>query len=362
MDKVLKSCFPKKVLWRLTLTNIIVIAIFIILSSWAIYNTACFLVDGMGQINAQKQNEFNTTLFQYLWLFSVSVIIMGSVVHFYLTTKLIKPLNRLIESTKIMKQGHYPEPIKVKSDGEIEQLILHFNELVQQLKNNQQFRQKLISDLSHEFRTPLSNLNGYLNALSNGVIEGNPKLYESLQQESKRLTHMVEQFEILKEWDYASIQNFTERQHVDMRLLIEQSVEMFKWLLDQRGIKVELQTEYGIVTVINGGIPQVISNLIDNAIRYYEGTGPIIIKGEALDEDYLVTVSGPSQRISDLDQERIFERFYRTDSSRNSETGGTGLGLSISKEIVEHHNGKIGLLSNQNYNSFWFTLPLGRTT
>src|SRR5690606_34766476 len=77
MDKVLKSCFPKKVLWRLTLTNIIVIATFIILSSWAIYNTACFLVEGMGQINAQKQNEFNTTLFQYLWIFSVSVIIMG---------------------------------------------------------------------------------------------------------------------------------------------------------------------------------------------------------------------------------------------------------------------------------------------
>ncbi|WP_106497982.1 sensor histidine kinase [Lentibacillus sp. Marseille-P4043] len=358
MNKHRKTWFPKQILWRLTFTNIIIIASFIALSSWAIYNTACFLADGMGTMDSQKQGQFDATLFQYLWVFSISAIVIGSLIHFYFTKKLIHPIRELIESTKQMKQGQYPNPLVVNSDDETGQLINHFNDLVEQLKNNQQYRQKLVSDLSHELRTPLSNLNGYLNALKSGVISGDKQLYQSLHEELKRLISLVEQFEQLKEWDYLSKQTFSQKEPLDMVMLVEQTVEMFHWSLRSAGIEVKVQTKSGVVNVYDGGIPQVISNLIDNAIRYYQGIEPIIVTGENLSTEYKVSVSGPGQIIPLSEQSRIFERFYRVDPSRARDTGGTGLGLAISKEIVDHHNGQIGIRSNGTYHTFWFTLPL----
>src|SRR5699024_10312983 len=135
--------------------------------------------------NEANQKQFDSTLYYYLWIFSFIAIIIGSIIHYYLTKKTIRPLKRLTESTKSMKEGNYPKPLEVTTNDEIGQLTSHFNGLIQQLKNNHEHRQKLVTDLSHELRTPLSNLNGYLYALKNGVIEGEEELYESLYEESE---------------------------------------------------------------------------------------------------------------------------------------------------------------------------------
>ncbi|WP_461176712.1 HAMP domain-containing sensor histidine kinase [Virgibacillus ainsalahensis] len=362
MNKFGKSWLPKRFLWRLSITNTIVITAFIVLSGWSIYHTACSLADGMGSMNAQKQGQFESVLFQYLWIFSATAIVIGSITHFYITRKLTEPLNKLIESTKSMKTGHYPDPIDVKSKDETGQLIGHFNDMVHQLKMNEEHRQKAISDLSHEFRTPLSNLNGYLNALSSGVIDGDEKLYKALYDESQRLTSMVQQLEQLKEWDYISNQTFLEKAPIDMHLTIEQSVEMFHWTLENAGISVVVDSKHGVANVDDGSISQVIGNLLDNAIRYYQGTDPIFVKGETLNNAYRVSVAGQGQPIPAEELDRIFERFYRTDTSRSYYSGGTGLGLAISKEIIEHHGGKIGVESYGNFHTFWFTLPLWSQT
>ncbi|WP_174616334.1 sensor histidine kinase [Virgibacillus ihumii] len=358
MNKHNRSWLPKQFLWRLSITNIIVITAFIILSSWSIYNTACSLADGLGTLSNQKQKQFNSILFQYLWIFSIAAIVIGSLVHFYITKKLIDPLRELIKSTKRMKEGRYPEPLAVKSNDETGELIGQFNDLIQQIKVNQEQRQKLVSDLSHEFRTPLSNLNGYLNALSNGVIEGDENLFQDLYDESRRLTNMVKQLEQLKEWDYISNQKFFEKESSDMHQIVRQSAEMFYWSLEKARIRIDVQSDHGIVKVDHGGISQVISNLIENAIQYYEGAGPIQINGLKQDSNYKVTVSGPGQPIPAAEHSEIFERFHRTDFSRSKFSGGTGLGLAISKEIIERHNGNIGVQSNGDIHTFWITLPL----
>lgn len=328
------------------------------LSSWAIYHTACFLVDGMETGSGWSQELFNSTLFNYLLIFSIIAIVAGSLIHFYLTKKLIQPLRELIESTKSMKHGHYPRPIEVKSEDEIGELIDHFNGLVQQLIDTQQNREKFVSDLSHEFRTPLSNLEGYLNALKNGVIEGDQKLYHSLLNESKRLTQMLEQLELLKEWNDLSQQSYIENEIVDINSVITQSVKMFDWLLKDRDMSVDVQVKHAKINANYEGILQVMSNLIDNAIYYYQGTEPIVIKGVIDQETYIVSITGPGQEIPLEYQNSIFERFYRIDPSRNRETGGTGLGLAIIKEIVEQHHGKVGLQSDGTNHTFWFSLPL----
>lgn len=333
------------------------IVAFVMLSSWAIYNTACTLADGMLSTNGQKQSQFRTTLYQYLWIFSITAVIIGSIIHYFLMRKITQPLRELIESTKKMKQGQYPKPIPAKEDGEIGELIRHFNDFSLQLETNEQHRKKLVSDLSHEFRTPLTNLNGYLRALQNGIIEGDKRLYQALYEESSKLTQLVEQMEKLKEWDDMQSRTFEDKEAVELQDFIEKSMEIFYLSLEQKNIKIEIDVESAIIDINRTSISQVISNLLDNAIRYYRGEGPIVVQGEKLSSAYKVSVTGPGQALSELEREKIFERFYRTEPSRSRELGGSGLGLAISKEIIERHCGEIGIYSKENLHTFWFILP-----
>ncbi|WP_010529488.1 sensor histidine kinase [Lentibacillus jeotgali] len=358
LHKWIKSVFPKGFLWQLSALNIVIVASAIILSGLAIYNTACFLVDAMGYLNDQQQRQFNSILFNYLLIFAVTTIVSGSLLHFYLTKKLTKPIRNLIESAKQLKKGEYPEPVKNTAQGEVGELTAHFNGLISQLKANDEGRQKLVSDISHELRTPLTNLNGYLQALENGDIKGNTDLYHALHKESKRLTDIIEQIELLKEWGDVSSRPYSDHDEADMANLIEQCIAMFQWKLKQEHLKISVKTDPCTLSLHPEGIQQVITNLIENAIHYYQGEGSISVKGKLGDRFYRVSVSGPSEKIPKEEQHGIFERFYRLDTSRSRETGGSGLGLAIAKEIIEQHNGKIGLNTEANINTFWFELPI----
>lgn len=347
----LKRIIPKRFLWRLTLMNVLVIAPTIGISSWAVYNTACFLVEGSGYFNAEGQLQFNRVLYRYLWLFSLLTFVLSSLLQFYFTKKLIAPIRDVIESTKTMKKGEYPDPIRVTSEDEIGELVAHYNELIQQLRTNDTERKKHVADLSHEIRTPLANVNGYLHALKSGIIEADKKLFESLYEESNRLTTMVQQLDKLQEWDYLAAQKITQKETVEIEEQLTQCIAMFSWRLEQENIPLIIDVQSESLFVYVAGIQQVLSNLLENAIDYYRGTGAISIKGEARDSMYIITVSGPGEKITN--NEKLFERFYRGNSENKK---GSGLGLAIVKEIVENSGGEVGFAEKDGNNCFWFTI------
>lgn len=336
----------------------IVVVVVMSIGGWAIYHTACYLVEGIGHLSVHRQKYFNATLLQYLWIFSISIIVSGGTLHFYFTKKLIKPIRDMIDSTKMVKKGEYPQPLNVSSQDEIGELLIHYNELIEQIQSNDLYRKKFMADFSHEFRTPLSNLQGYLDALRNGMITGDVELYESLHHESTRLTLLLTQFEQLQEWDNLDSQKIVKKENIDINHLIKQSVAMFELRLSEANIPIQLSVIPKSLFVQRDGIQQVISNLLDNAIRYYEGNENIILTGEIFGEVYRVSVSGQSQQIPTSEIDQIFNRFYRIDDSRSRETGGSGLGLAIAKEIVQSHGGKIGVEKVNDRNIFWFTIPL----
>lgn len=328
------------------------------ISGWALYNTACFLAAGVGNLDVQRQQQFNSILRNYLWIFMITVAFLGSFLHYYLIKRLTKPIRSLIESTEQLRHGHYPELVKVYKHDEIGQLVIEYNGLITQLEKNEQQRRKLVTDLSHEIRTPLTNLNGYLQALKNGDIIGDKELFGSLHQESSRLSQMINQFEQLKEWDYIAAQSIVKKETHDIAKVLSQCVAMFDRESLQKNIPIQQEVVPCKLYMNNGGIQQVISNLLDNAIRYYEGTGPILLTGEKQEKGYYISVTGPSNSIPEIEKENIFRRFYRLDASRSRMTGGSGLGLAISKEIVErHHQGEIGIETTGNRNRFWVVIP-----
>lgn len=356
--KYLTSLIPSGFLWRLTFLNILIIVAATAISGWAIYNTACFLAAGVGNLDAERQQQFNSTLLNYLWIFMIMAALTGSILHYYLIKRLIKPIRSLILSTEQLRLGHYPEPVKIYKDDEIGQLVKQYNELIAQLQMNETQQKKLVSDLSHEIRTPLSNLNGYLQALKEGDIIGDKKLFSSLHQESKRLSQMIEQLEQLKEWDHLSARSIVLKETKEIENILTQCVAMFDWTRKQKNIPIQLDVESCKLSIHIEGIQQVVSNLLENAIRYYEGIGPIVVMGEKQGNGYRISITGPSKPIPDEEKENVFRRFYRLDSSRSRMTGGSGLGLAITKEIVErHHHGEIGIETTINSNTFWVELP-----
>lgn len=312
----------------------------------------------MGNMNSIEQAQFNSLLFNYLLIFVVLTIIAGSLLHYYMTKKLVNPVQNLIKSTKKIKRGEYHEPVSTSAHGEIRELTVHFNGMIEQLKRNDADRSKMISDLSHELRTPLTNLNGYLKALRDGNIKGDSELYHSLLKESKRITEMIEQMELLKEWGEISSQEYIEYEERNIAELIRQSVDMFWVHLEREKMQIAVDTDDCEFRMHSDGVQQVMTNLIDNAVNYHQGDESIQIKGRFQNELYHVSVKSYGPAIPDAQQARIFERLYRMDTSRNRETGGHGLGLAIAKEIIDRHNGEIDVISEDGINTFWFTLPV----
>lgn len=360
-NKWFTSLLPFGFLWRLTFLNTLVIIIATAFSGWAIYNTACFLAAGVGDFDSARQQHFNRTLLGYLWVFMFIVAITASVLHFFLTKRLLKPIHSLMASTEQLKQGHYPDPIEVYKRDEIGQLVIQYNELIKQLQMNEQHRKTFVSDLSHEIRTPLANLDGYLQALKDGAITGDEALFTSLHQEANRLSQMVAQLEQLKEWDHVSAQLFSNKKATDISEVVKQCASMFQWTLDQKNIALQVHAAPCTLSIHVEGIQQAISNLLDNAILYYEGTGPIVLTGEVQDSHYKIAISGPGHPIQEAEKDNVFKRFYRLDSSRSRDTGGSGLGLAITKKIVEqHHQGEIGIETTYDSNTFWIMLLRGK--
>lgn len=242
----------------------------------------------------------------------------------------------------------------VRNNDEIGALTASFNQLTKHLKEIEERRTKLLTDLAHELRTPLSNLNGYLEGLSHGVIEGTPELYESLHLETKRLIDMINQLDELSEWEDRQIGT----SEVAIKPVILNSFQLFAWILADQSIEYELDIEEATLPLNQLAIQQVLMNLIQNAIQYRVNGAPLTLRGEKRRSTYYVSITGEGQPLTDAQKRRLFERFYRVESSRNRELGGSGLGLSLVREIIHSHDGTVGVTSEGDVHTFWFELPL----
>ena len=348
----------KHLTMKLVMVNGLVIAVVIWLAGVSVKDFACMVVAQYELVGEEKSRFFNETMEFYLWRASVLAILVAAVIHYVFIRKILSPLKRLTKSTRLMIEGHYPEPIEPSSHDEIGQLTRHFNELAKTLKRTEENRKRLLSNISHELRTPLSNLNGYLEALSSGVMEGNRELYQSLLEESQYLTRLVEQLHHLTVWE-ARRNISLDQTEIKIHELLQQTIQAFQLESDKAGVSLDVSIQEGVVLGEEDGIKQVMNNLLKNAFMYNTGN-EIKITGKREQKQYRITVSNMGESIPGEARDLVFERFYRVDPSRHREKdrNGTGLGLAIVKEIVERFGGQVGLHSDGNLHNFWVTLPL----
>ncbi|MHB1654320.1 MAG: sensor histidine kinase [Desulfitobacteriaceae bacterium] len=338
------------------LINLLVIAIVIWIAGVSVKDFSCLLVNQYQLVGRESSNLFDRTMQFYLLRASLLAVIVAGILYYYLVKKLILPLQRLGISTQKLAQGEFQPCPEIPSEDEIGRLIAAFNHLALKLQQTEELRKKMVSDIAHELRTPLTNINGYLEALSSGVIQGDPELYQSLHEEALHLTGLVEQLHQLNIWESKRLGQ-GELQKIPMETVIETTLKSFE--LELRNKKIESQANIQAAHVLGNkeGLKQVLTNLLKNVLNYDQG-GWVKIDGKPLGYAYKVMVTNVGQPIPTDKADQVFERFYRLDSSRNRKTGGSGLGLAIMKEIIEQHGGEVGLISRGDEHSFWFTVPL----
>ncbi len=288
--------------------------------------------------------------------------ILAGLVLFLILRGMLKPLGRLTDAARAMAEGDFAVRVpETRSTREVAELSAAFNSMADELSEVEDSRREFVANVSHELRSPITAISGYIEGMRDGVIppEQHEKYLAIVSDESKRLSHLIGELLALSrlERDDAAL-SLTDFDVCDLleRVFLRRTGD-----LEKRGMDVDcdFDPEPCFVRADMARIDQVLVNLIDNAIKFTPDGGVITLRVRAESGLCTVTVQDNGVGVLPEDRPRVFERFFTADRAHTSGKG-TGLGLSICQRILEMHGQKIRLLDTQEGAAFAFTLPLAK--
>ena len=280
---------------------------------------------------------------------------------FFMSNNIIDPVRNLQKAAGRIMKGDFSQTIEVEHNDEIGQLTQSFNEMTKELKELDTLQSDFIANISHDFRSPLTSIKGYLEAMMDGTIP--PEQYSKYMQivldETNRLTKMTNNILDLTKMENGQIElnrtNFEVNDTIiKLALGLEQRVE-------EKNIEMDFQflQEKMFVHADKDLIQRVIYNLMDNALKFSSQGGKITIETSVVGKKALISVTDTGIGISEESLPYVFERFHKGDRSRGKDKKGTGLGLTIAKQIIVTHQEDISVHSKMGEGTtFQFTLPL----
>jgi two-component system sensor histidine kinase BaeS len=278
------------------------------------------------------------------------------------TQTLLKPLSSLNDAMQRMKHGELEQVVPNKSNDELGDVIEGFNQMSSALAASNARRDQMTADIAHELRSPLTVINGYLEAMQDGSLAPTPTRLGIIQQEVSQLNRLVTDLRTLALADAGQLD--INKAEIDLQTLFQHLSNAHVLQAQSKNIELTFEKSQNLKKIYadEGRILQVLSNLITNAIRHtYEG-GRITVSGDLVNNKAVIKVADSGEGIPENDLDFVFDRFYRVDPSRQSTSGESGLGLSIVKALVEAHGGLVSVQSEVGTGTiFTFTLPV-RTT
>ncbi len=288
---------------------------------------------------------------------AVVVAALASVVlAIVLARMLAHPLAEVGAAARRVAAGDYAARVPREGPEEIVSLADSFNQMATSLERQEAMRRDFIANAAHELRTPLTNLQGYLEALRDGVITPDRATYDSLWDEADRLVRLSHSLDALAEGDAATTPPQVEE--LDLSTAIRAALDLAEPTLERAGLRVVVEIPERLPARANPDhLAQVLGNLLSNAARYTPAGGTVTVRAEQRASDLLVSISNTGEGIPTDDLDRVFERFYRVEKSRDRARGGAGIGLAIVKQLIEAEGGQVGADSSEGQTRFWFSLP-----
>ncbi|EHK2363517.1 TPA: HAMP domain-containing histidine kinase [Clostridium perfringens] len=287
----------------------------------------------------------------------VLLILASTIMGFIISRSITRPINKLMTKAKYISKGEYDKKIEINTDIlEINDLINSINNLSQSIKEQENIRKRLTGDISHELKTPLTNIQSHLEAMIDGIWEPTEERLLSVKEEAERLSSLVSDMQKLNKYDESSIK--LKKDNVNISDIICFVIFQFYNLAKSKNIKIEYEKKNINLYCDKDKITQALVNILSNAIRYSNEGSTIFIEEKLKDNKVIISIEDQGIGISEEDLKYVFERFYRADKSRTRATGGTGIGLTIVKSIVSSHGGEVKLESKLGEGSkFTIILP-----
>ncbi len=285
----------------------------------------------------------------------IVAVFLGTIISFQIT----RPLIRLRKAAQAYAEGDWEVRVPVKKRDEIGKVAESFNQMAQKLGEQEQLRRQMVADVAHELRTPLTVMNSNLEAMLDGLLEPDPTELGELHDEVQRLTRLIDDLRFLSLADAGQLPLY--KQTLDVCDLLKTVVARLASLAQMKDVELICDTSVTPLLVYADGdkLQQAFSNLIDNAIRHTPNGGSIRVTAVSEQKMVHITVSDTGPGIPADELPYLFDRFWRSDKSRNRDYGGSGIGLSIVQQVAQLHEGSIQAVSPDKLGaSFTISLPL----
>lgn len=317
-----------------------------------------------GLLLITSTDDIRQTLRMYnriIWLITLFEVILVLIITYALTQRIITPIKKLASVSRKIAEGDFSEkiPMPLNSNDEIGELIASFNYMTEKLENLEMMRKSFISNVSHELRSPLTSIRGFIEGILDRTIPDDKRdFYLNLvREEVIKLNNLINQLLELSRLEWGKI-NLNLSTFKIYSVVAEELIK-FEQRIEEKKIEVFLEVDENLVVKADRDlISRVIHNLLDNAIKYNKVGGKIYIYSEVENGKAYITIQDTGIGIPEKLQKLIWERFYKVDESRSLEKG-VGLGLSIVKEIIKLHKQNIWVESEEGVGTkFTFTLDL----
>lgn len=310
---------------------------------------------GIDEIRETRDSLLNIYYMALGIMFVLSLFVLG-----VFTVVVYRPLKKITKATEEYADGNLTHQIEINKDDEIGHLAASLNYMASELSKGEDNQKQFIANVSHDFRSPLTSIKGYIEAMEDGTIppEMSGKYLKIVLNETERLTKLTNSLLSLNNLNtkgmHLDISDF------DINAVIKNTAATFEGTCKQKRIcfKLVLCGESLYVSADMGKIQQVLYNLIDNAIKFSDSNSDIKLETSEKNDTVFVSVKDSGIGIPKESQKLVFDRFYKTDLSRGKDKKGTGLGLAITKEIINAHHENINVISTVGVGTeFIFTLP-----
>ncbi|AKU14899.1 sensor histidine kinase [Luteipulveratus mongoliensis] len=285
------------------------------------------------------------------------ILVLAALISALIAARLLRPVHALTLAAQRMQDGDTAARVQVRARGELGQLSRTFNQMSEHLERTEQQRRNMVSDISHELRSPLANVRGWLEATQDGVADLDPALVTLLLDETLTLQHLVDDLQDLAEADAGQLH--LHREPVDITDLLESVRAAHRTAATSANVVLSAEITDGAEVFADPvRLRQAVSNLVSNAIRHTPAGGHVTLRAQQHTDQVMIEVTDTGGGISAEDLPHVFDRFWRADKSRSRHTGGSGLGLTIAKRLVEAHAGTLTATSEPDVaTSFTITLP-----